>query len=220
MEKVTIFVKEVDPSFGSEMLNHKKNLTMKKIVLTLALLFCASFAMAQKGSLWLSGSFDYQSANQDLTNGSVKTRDLAFYPHLEYYLSDNWSVYAGVGVDYTRQSVLDNYRSTTFGPFIGVIRYFPVTDRFSFYAELGLSGFWGSAKDDLTKYSVSDYQIDLSPGINYAVTDKISLWTAVGLVGYQTKTNKDKNSGQKDTFNNFHANFLSQGISLGIAFRL
>lgn len=193
---------------------------MKKTVLTLAFLLCASFVMAQKGTLWLGGSFDYESGNQNLGNGSIKIQDMAFYPHLEYYIADTWSLYAGLGVDYTRQSELNNYRGTNFGPFIGAIKYFTVTDRFSFYMELGLSGVWGQAKDDQTKYSISDYWIDLSPGINYRLTDRIALWTSFGLVGYQAKTIKDRNSDQKSTFNNFSTNLFSQGISLGIEFRL
>lgn len=199
--------------------NHK-NLTMKKIALTLALFFCGSFAMAQKGSLWIGGFFDYTSSNQTLRDESIKTRSLNFYPYLDYYVTDTWSFYAGVGVNYVRQSELDNYRGVDFEPFIGTIRYFPVTDRFSFFADLSLSGSWGRPKDDLTTYSLSGFTIDLSPGVNYKLTDRISLWTTVGMVNYQTRTLRDRNSGQKDSSSGFTANFLSEGVYLGISFRL
>ncbi len=193
---------------------------MKKSTLFIALLLCTSFAMAQKGSLWLGGSFGYEAIDQAWWNGSVQTQNLSVCPSLEYFVAETWSVYAGVGVDYTRQSKLDNFQGTNAGPLVGAIKYFPITERFSIYTELGMMGSWGSAKDDLTKYKFSGYQVGFVPGVNFMLTEKICIGGSFGMIGYHNRTCKDKNSGHKDTYKRFSADLFSQGISLGMQFRL
>lgn len=196
---------------------------MKIWILTIALLCSGACVRAQKGDLWLGGSLGFSAENIRSADGwDNEIRTLNLNPYLEYYFTDNWSLLFGPGVRYHQQSRQDNPRGWQAGPFLGVLRYFSLTDRLSFFAGIGCEAYWGSSKDDYHRYSSSEYSIYLMPGLDYSLSDRLSLYLSLGdWLGYESFRKKDKdNPSGKERYSRFSAEFLGEGLTLGVVFRL
>ncbi len=195
---------------------------MKRIILSTLLALMSTFAFAQKGQIWLGGSAGYNHKSTSIM--SSNTLDMNIYP--EFYITDTWSVYGGPLFNYEAQNInLDIYsidtKSTSGGLFIGTTKYFPLSEKFALYARFEVDGAWGSGKEGSQEYSLSHYDVMLTPGLNFLLHDKIALFLELGKgLMFESINHKDKDSGQSSNETNFSAEFLTSGISVGVLFRL
>ncbi len=201
---------------------------MKKTILTLLLCSTTFFAFAQQGQFWLGGSVQYAYSN---ANGS-KSHSLNIAPSAEFYLADTWSVYGGPVYEYQKevfslasiedQSYQVSTQSSIGGIVFGVIKYFPLNDKLALYARFESGGGWGTASYGTSNYTVSRYNMALTPGINYLLSDNIAACLEFGKglrLDTSYYTNKNDTGNIHNEFN-ISADILTPSISLGLMFRL
>ncbi len=189
---------------------------MKKVILILALaLVAVNVSAQQKGDWWMGGSLTYDYSKTD----GVKNNQFTIAPYAEYCFADNWSFY--FGGNYTTSKVNADNKSSLFGPSLGMLKYFPVTEKFYFYAELGGHVAWGSGKFMGAKFDQTQYQLHLTPGMAYRVAPRTSLYITLGEGFYfQQAENKFKDTGAKVKNTQAGFNLLSSGLTVGVEFRL
>jgi len=176
---------------------------MKKILLTLAL---AAFAMTANAQWVLGGNiaFDHNGESTDEYSDKATT-EFTLMPKIGYWLNDNMQVGISFGCtydylrNYTGDNNNDHYRSTTqwswnFAPYF---RYNLTSwKNFTVFceAQLGLSitpkSSWkNTALDTDGEGNTNAFALnfDVTPGLNYALTDNISLDVYVDLLGLYYK---------------------------------
>ncbi len=194
---------------------------MKKIALIFVLaLTVASVSAQKKGEWWLGGQISYSATNTTWGDAKNKIRTFFANPYAEYFVCDNWGLYFGPGIIYQKRSDLGDYHNTLGGAFVGITRYFRLTGNLYAYAEAGMNGFWGGGKDDMTRYSSSQYGADIRGGLAYN-TGRLSIFAQLVEFDYQYTRDKDKNdSSNTHTSSSFGAGALGTGLTLGLSVRL
>jgi len=172
---------------------------MKKILLTLAL---AAFAMTTNAQLVIGGNIGFDHDGNSRGDYSTNaTTTFSIMPKIGYWLNEDMQVgiQLGVNYDYTRTYDGDNnndhYYSTTqlewrFAPYF---RYnFARWNKFTAFceAQLGIGitpkSSWKNAttdKDGNGNVSNLNINFNVVPGVNYALTEKISLDAYLDIFG-------------------------------------
>lgn len=207
---------------------------MKKTLLFLTLtIFSFAFSHAQeenkdkaifgfsKGDIYLSGEFGYD--NNEIENRTQKT--LNFSPTIGYFLSDHFALNGGITLGSFKSenditgSTNDN--STT-GLTLGATYIFRPKHRFSF--TLGLRGIWNKTKIRSPNNTTSidfenkNFQILLSPGINYFISESIALQVNLGVLSHSKATNGNSTSSDQKT-TTFEAGIDFANTGLGIVYK-
>ena len=191
---------------------------MKKVILFTFLALGISTVHAQskegflKGNSFISGSFDFQSE----TIGSVTKTNIAFSPRYGYFISDK-IVLGGklsIGQNKTTDSiVIENNSVISVGVFT---RYYSSPQsRFSLFGQLGFN--FNTQTENISKSNVNGFDLGLSPGISYFLSDKFAIEATFGQLGF--KTSKPDVAGAESTNNvNFEMNLSSVGFGLNYKF--
>lgn len=192
---------------------------MKKMLVVLALAMF-SFANAQKGSILVMGSIEYNSQNVENSGSETKTNTFGFSPKVGYQFHQNWTagLEAGVGTAKTEFGNTENKINTfSLG---GFLRYSkPLNQTFSAYADLGV-GFQNrkltNRVGNLIGTNEGDgFYIGVTPAIFINVNKGFGLNFNIGGLGYNT-LNYDGNNGNGDNVKNFSFTF-GQAFSVGIS---
>lgn len=187
------------------------------VVLALAMF---SFANAQKGSILVMGSIEYNSQNVENSGSETKTNTFGFSPKVGYQFHQNWTagLEAGVGTAKTEFGNTENKINTfSLG---GFLRYSkPLNQTFSAYADLGV-GFQNrkltNRVGNLIGTNEGDgFYIGVTPAIFINVNKGFGLNFNIGGLGYNT-LNYDGNNGNGDNVKNFSFTF-GQAFSVGIS---
>ena len=168
---------------------------MKKIILMAAMAVATMTANAQ---VWMGGSLGY---GFDKNNG-FKTNTINVAPEIGYTLSDNWDI--AIALDYA-VSFGDGTTVNTFGvnPYA---RYtFVKLDMVSFFVD---GGFNVAAVKPSGSDATTTWGIALRPGLALKVSDKVSLVSHIGGLGYQHSKNR----------NQFGLNVDNSAIDFGMYF--
>lgn len=149
---------------------------MKKLVLTLALVFGMLTANAQ---FFVGGEFGLTY------DGGSENTTIKIAPELGYAFNDMWTVAGSIG--YTHE---DNYNSFYIAPYA----------RWTFFKKDFLSllvdgGFGVSVGKHKGLDSESGFEIGFKPGISFDLTDNFSLVAHCGFLGYRDKFNDNSVSG-------------------------
>lgn len=173
---------------------------MKKILLTLAL---AAFAFTANAQLIVGGQIGVRhngSHDDNFTAGSNASTSISILPKIGYQLNETMQIGAKLGVDYTYSrnyigTASDQYTSNTsmdwvFAPYF---RY-NVTNwkNFTFFVEAqgdltihpnssAYNNVTSTTTDGTDKFT--HIGLNVVPGLNYALTDKISLDLYINLLG-------------------------------------
>lgn len=193
---------------------------MKKMLLILALAM-VSFANAQKGSILVMGSVNYESQNVSNSGSEEKSSSFGFAPKVGYQFHENWTagIEAGVGTD--KREFNDNTENKVNNFSLGgFLRYSkPLNQTFSAYADLGVG--YQSEKytfpvgNFLATNEGDGFYIGVTPAIFINVNKGFGLNFNVGGIGYNT-LNFDGNNGNGDNVKNFNISF-GQAFSVGIS---
>lgn len=188
------------------------------VVLALAMV---SFANAQKGSILVMGSVNYESQNVSNSGSEDKSSSFGFAPKVGYQFHENWTagIEAGVGTD--KREFNDNTQNKVNNFSLGgFLRYSkPLNQTFSAYADLGVG--YQSVKNTfpvgnfLATNEGDGFYVGVTPAIFINVNKGFGLNFNVGGIGYNTY-NFDGNNGNGDNVKNFNISF-GQAFSVGIS---
>jgi hypothetical protein len=195
------------------------NITMKKMLVVLALAM-VSFANAQKGSVLVMGSIEYNSQNVSNSGSETKENYFGFSPKVGYQFHENWTagIEAGFGTAKTEFGrAEDKTNDFSLG---GFLRYSkPLNQTFSAYADLGVG--YQNAKHTITGTPLAGinkgdgFYVDVTPAIFINVNKGFGLNFNIGGLGYNTY-NFDGNDGNGDNVKNFNFTF-GKAFSVGIS---
>ena len=179
---------------------------MKKILMTLVAVAMATTMNAQT---WIGGELGFSSSH---VNGEKNTNKQFFVsPEIGYNLDDNLSVAIKLGYEHSsvlkiEDQLLENVNAYTINPYV---RYaFVKAGNFSAFIDGGIFYTTAHFKDSDNNYN--QFGAAVTPGIAYAVSDKVTLVSHLGDgLYYNHEWIKDLTHA-----NNFGFNFLNS-ISFG-----
>lgn len=202
---------------------------MKKILMTLAL---AAFAFTANAQWVLGGNIGVDHQNNhgnDYIAGSTSSTDISIMPKVGYQLNENMQIGAQVGYvyDYDRNYInpagsVDDYtsdksHSIVIAPYL---RYnVGQWKNFTFFCEgtlsltLGLeSSTYNSVTGNTTDWgdSYTSFGINVTPGLNYKLTENISMDLYIHLIGLHANFTTNDRGGAHSW--GFGANANEQSI--------
>lgn len=195
---------------------------MKKI-LVIAALAIFSFANAQKGSILVMGSVDYNSQNVSNSNTGEDTDQYTFnfLPKVGYQFHENWTAGIEARFGSGKQKFVNNSESKNTNYAVGgFLRYTkPLNETFSAYADLGI-GFQNTkttnSSDILSSTNKGDgFYVGITPAVLINVGKGFGLNFNIGGLGYST-LNYDDINGQGDEYKNFNFSF-GRSFAVGIS---
>jgi hypothetical protein len=192
---------------------------MKKMLVVLALAM-VSFANAQKGSVLVMGSIEYNSQNVSNSGSETKYNSFAFLPKVGYQFHQNWTAGLEAGVGTAKNEAGNTENKTNNFSLGGFLRYSkPLNQTFSAYADLGL-GYQNTKTTNRNGFTTftnegDGFYVGVTPAIFINVNKGFGLNFNIGGLGYNT-LNFDGNNGNGDTVKNFHLSF-GQQFSVGIS---
>ncbi|MCA1917870.1 MAG: porin family protein [Flavobacterium piscis] len=192
---------------------------MKKMLVVLALAMF-SFANAQKGSILVMGSIEYNSQNVSNAGSETKENYFGFSPKVGYQFHENWTAGIEAGVGSSKREFGNTEAKVNDFSLGGFLRYSkPLNQTFSAYADLGVG--YQSTKETNTVGPISGinkgdgFYIDVTPAIFINVNKGFGLNFNIGGLGYNTY-NFDGNTGNGDNVKNFNFTF-GKAFSVGIS---
>jgi len=209
---------------------------MKRIVrnttLVLAAMAMSSFAVAQKGSLYIGGVAGFASNKNSLPNGTETTSSSwAFGPEAGTFLKDDIQLGLALGISGGKSEVgTTTVTSTNINPTVYGRKFFKITDSFSAFGGLYLTYISGSSTVETgttsTEYTQSGFGARFGIGVAYALSPRFAMVGQYGLLGYSSVKNK---MGGTETGTDSHFDFgvnstgsstLSQGNGSGAVFNI
>lgn len=187
---------------------------MKKVILFTFLALGISTVHAQskegfsKGNSFISGSFDFQSE----TIGSITKTDLAFSPRYGYFISDKIVVGGklSLGQNKTTDSIVVENNSV-FSAGVFTRYYTSPKSRFSLFGHLGFN--FNTQTENISKSNVNGFDLGLSPGISYFLSDKLAIEATFGQLGFETSKPDVAGAVSTNTVN-FDLNLSNIGFGL------
>lgn len=222
---------------------------MKKISLVLLVILMSSlfhsavFAQEFKGKVLLAPGFGYNSnsnytkVDSDKQDGnSYRTFNLVL--PIGYFVSNRVALALVPGYSSTNNTYRNvnsgdeefGTKTNTYGlSFIGR-HYTNLTGKLNFFGEAGLGYSWGKRNErwpqygatptiEEADYKLSAFMFGLSPGLNFSLTDCMSVEATIGSLLYTNTKSKDENAsddGPADHTNSF--SFSYNSFSFGILF--
>jgi outer membrane protein len=205
---------------------------MKNVILTVAAVFAFGFANAQdkkestgegfaKGDVFVSGSVGFASEK----TGEFKTNGFDFSPKAAYFVSENIAVGISLGIKSVKISEgSDDAKNSTMSAGAFARYYTTPASKFSFFGQLGFNYNSYDSEyyvDNSGNLALGDskgngFDVMLSPGVNYFVSNNFALEASFGALGYETT--KPDYSGAEAT-NTFGLNVDMSTIKLGLVYK-
>lgn len=188
----------------------------------------SSQAQVSKGKWLVGGAISYQTgsefefAGQKISALGSDVSAFAFTPRVGYALSDRLVVGGRLGLAFASeeqnvagQTVKFNANGFAIAPFGRY--YLPLGNKAYFFGEAAVNiGSIGLNSDGQRLLSFSLFQVGISPGFAFFITDKISIELMVNGISFSSLKEKDANE-PIDAFN-LGPNFDQRGPTLGIQF--
>ncbi len=173
---------------------------MKKIILSALVAVSALSANAQ---VWMGGALGFGVKDFEGSDDSQLT--LTVKPEVGYTINENWDVAVGLGFNILNNELgRKDHNTTTFS----VNPYARYT-----FAKTGIASFFvdGGVSFESVKLKGSDattaFWVGVRPGFKVTLSDKVSLVSHVGNLGYKTV---------KDTYNEFGFGVDNNAIDFGL----
>lgn len=169
-----------------------------------------------KGDVYISGSINYRKQKRETSERS----DTRFGSSVGYFVSDHFAINAGLILGSINSESASNLtEASTFGWSIGASYVFTPEHRFSFILDFNA----GSEKTDVESTTVNDYyfkqfRMEISPKINYFLSEKFALQISLGALSYADNQN---NINIQDAFEstNTGLNLNLSNVSLGAIYK-
>lgn len=188
---------------------------MKKLLLSLAIVMCASVGVKAQGNIWVGGSL---GVNSTKTDGSDRTTGYAIMPEIGMGLTDNLGIGIQLGYGHGETNVenilgggfyKEKFDKVRVQPFV---RYkFLQGDLGSLFVDGGAAYEYRKIKDGA---KTNAFEVGFKPGVMINVSDRFALIGKFGSLGY--KYAKQTNKGPKT--NSFGFNLNPETVELGINF--
>ena len=188
---------------------------MKKIVMMAVMAVAALSANAQ---VWVGGEVGFASSH---VNGVGTVKEFTLQPEVGYSLSDKFDVAIKLGYSYAS----DKEYKTSFGPqsYSNVntweinpyVRYkFVKAGNFFAFVDGGID--YATAHVKGVKANVNTFGVNVTPGIAYSVSNKVTLVSHLGEGLYYNHTWKGTDNGNEIGFHSNNVGFrLFNGITFG-----
>lgn len=151
---------------------------MKKFVLAVVM---AAMSLGASAQLWIGGGLNYAHAKV----GEAKANTISIAPEVGYNFSEKIGVGLNLAYSVTKIKDVDaNNNAFSVAPFVRYTFANP-TENLSFFLDggFGVSMLQGHDNDDLF--------IGIAPGLKYNVSEKWSLVTSLGMIGWSKALVKD-----------------------------
>lgn len=193
---------------------------MKKMLLILALAVCG-YANAQKGSILVMGSVNFNSVKDSNSSLETKQNYFGIQPKVGYQFHENWTAGIEANIVNNKQDYNDQsqYKDQVYG-FGGFLRYSkPLGNIFSAYADLGVG--YNNRKETNRNttgqtYNDSDgFYAGITPAIYIDISKGFGLNFNIGGLNYSA-LNNDTASGTSYKTKAFGFNF-GKSFSIGLS---
>ncbi|MDY6799597.1 MAG: porin family protein [Bacteroidota bacterium] len=204
---------------------------MKKsilLIMAIALTFSLSAQIKVGGSIGFMGQSSNATTGGTTNDGPTNT-EITLLPNVEYMLSDNFSIGGKIGfsIDISKNDAADTKTSLFMFHISPYARmYFPLGEKLSFFGEGGIQFARGTEKNTIGSTTndgdtQTNFGIGVIPGLNYGLSDKVSLELTTGFLGYQlTSINDNQDPETKTKINNYGFMINLSSISFGIKYQL
>lgn len=210
-----------------------KNVTFTFLIT--CLLTISLFSQSDKGRITLGGGVNFSSITDETDPASAEetTSTLSLIPQIGYYISDGVKIGIGIGYNsYNFEHKPGSINGTTeevtrtsfvINPFVRF--YVPASERVDLFIQGNFS--YESRNEEFkqtqgtvqqtSEGSGSAIGIFLTPGIEYRISQRISLDLSVGQMGYFTESFKpDGTPTVESTRNQFKFDFNLSTVMLGV----
>lgn len=193
---------------------------MKKFYLTLAAVAALTFAsqaQTEKGNFVLGGGLGFNT--ESVKDTDDKATSFNILPSVGYFVSENISV--GVGLGYAWGKTEDGVDETTGGVFAVApfSRWYSANGPVRFFGQLSVPMSWGNQKvNDEKTGNISNYGVELAPGVAYFPTSKIGLEFKVRGLYYNSNIVDPTGDAPKTTVNSFGLDANSLAPTVGVQF--
>ena len=193
---------------------------MKKIFMMAVMAVAALSANAQ---VWIGGEVGFTSSH---TNTNVagfgvcdKAKEFVLQPEVGYSLNDKFDVAIKLGYAYASEKELskagkeyDNVNTWTINPYV---RYkFVKAGNFFAFVDGGIA--YATAHAQGVKKNANTFGVNITPGIAYSVSNKVTLVSHLGEGLYYNHTWKGTDEGKEVGFHQNNVGFrLFNGITFG-----
>ena len=163
---------------------------MKKLLFAAVAVFAFGAANAQEesnggfsnGDLYATGSLSISSTKM----GDVKSDGYSFSPGVGYFVNENIALEAGLIVNKaTMEFEGDEFEAKGFGGSVAAKYYFTPSNKFSFFAGVGV-GYLTQKVGDTDTVDFNTLSVAAIPGVNYFVSDNFALQASLGGIGYSS----------------------------------
>ncbi|MBR9915272.1 MAG: porin family protein [Algicola sp.] len=168
-----------------------------------------------EGDVYVSGTVGFNSASQD----EVKENNLTFSPAVGYFISDNIALEFNLLFGSQKQEVGDaEDKQSQFGAGVGATYFFTPSNQFSFTLGAGVA--YVSSKEEFEgiddELKTNSFGIAVSPGVNYFVSDCLSLRASIGALSY---TSSKADFEGAEALNTFGLNLDLSDINFGVTYK-
>ena len=190
---------------------------MKKTFLLL--IFCVTITVSFsqntkngffKGNAFVGGSLGFSSEK----DGETKKTTIDFSPKIGFFITNNLAIGMDLGYGQnktiTTSIVGENKTILTVGAFGKY--YFNPSNQFSLFGNLGFD--YNSTNDLIAKYKTNGFDIGLSPGVSYFLSNNFVLEASIGKIGFVSTKPDVKEAVSKSTFDfNLNISTITFGLS-------
>ncbi len=210
MKKLILAMALLSISFG---VNAQKKTTTTKAVQkeTTYDSYSSSSEGFRKGNFAITGAFGISSGKGAFNQADVNGNQIAgegtvfkFLPSGQYFLTNNLSLYATLGVQNVSPKNGDSSSTFIFGA--GVRYYFTPSSKFSLFGQGGI--LFKSPKDS------TEFEVGVKPGISYFVSNHFFLESTVGFIGVNNVSPK-----QGDSSTNFNLGVDLSQVGIGVGYK-
>jgi len=170
--------------------------------------------------IFVSGTIAFGNSS----SGGFDSNQFNFSPQLGYFVDDNFAIGGRLGyTSSTSESpsfidptaTVEDTATTLSLSFFGRY-YFTPSNKFSFFGEIEPGIFNSKRESGQLETKGNGWFINLSPGINYFLSNHFAIEASVGLLGYNTFELDVDNA---DTQSNFNIGVNLSDINLGLLYR-
>src|SRR5690606_14177853 len=197
---------------------------MKKFYLTLAAVAALTFtsqAQTEKGKFIVGGGLGFDTESVKDTDN--KSTSFNIMPSAGYFVDDNIAVgvdldYQWIKAEYNAEFSIAEQASSSFAvaPFG---RWYSANGPVRFFGQLSVPMSWGNQKvNDEKTADISNYGVELAPGIAYFPTSEIGLEFKVRGLYYNSSSIEPTGDTHKTTVNTSRLNANSLYPTVGVQF--
>lgn len=193
---------------------------MKKIYLTLAAVAALTFAskaQTEKGNFVIGGGVGFNT--ESVKDADDKATSFNILPSVGYFVSDNISVGLGLGYSWNKEENETNEATAGAFSIAPFSRWYSANGPVRFFGQLSVPMAWGNLKENDEKVgNVSNYGVELAPGVAYFPTSKIGLEFKVRGLYYSSNIVDPTGDAPKTTVNSFGLDANSLAPTVGVQF--